>query len=772
MADVLRTYEDLVALIDSRLGGTVGSGTGDMVKSVYDPNNDGVVKDSDKLGGKLPAYYSDYNNLANKPTTTGGSSSGDMLKSAYDTTNNGVVDNSEKLDGQPAAYYRNYNNLIDKPTTGFGSGDMSKATYDNSGISGVVDDSERLGGQPPAFYRDYNNLNNKPTTSGSSSGDMLKSAYDTNNNGVVDNSEKLDGQPAAYYRDYRNLNFTPTAATTNLKYLRDYTSLQAAVDATSGVPTDLIIDAPYTLSVNTTTPANVHLVWSGSGLITVNAGITLTINSMREPGNRQIFAGAGSKIFNKKAVSAINCQWYMPKTEYSDITGALNDALLSCRNYENGGTVIIPTGNWLSSGGHEVYNYTDVVGVGNSRICFTADNQTMFKIVVTDGGGRHTINFQNFIVNGFYGGVRKNGVKAFVANADKGQQPSGAEQIYLLTFKRIRCEIVETAWLQQASPLIHGEGIVWSWDDCDTSDNRTAFRCESINSSQIFNNCRFHVSANGTIFDLVYTGGFEAKNCLFISSTTSTGLPNSGSTVLKLTERHNVIRFVSCQDEALEYFLKTGTSYATNGIITLENNLIQAQLQPSAAITIFSRENLYVWDNTGNYKANNPSATVTVYSDDDDFRNLDQSTHQTIGSNAGIFTAPSSIQRNRSGRYEQVTQSLAKTAGTAGADPTTPAFPTGRIPAFTAATEVNPNTNPNDNSPFFRMGVNRLDNGQFNGWEFSRDPASGNLRLHTNSSGGAGLRMFLDFIAFKSPTGQMRKLVLNDDGTMSNLPLT
>ena len=37
--------------------GKDGTGTGDMEKTAYDTNNDGVVNDSDKLGGQLPSHY-------------------------------------------------------------------------------------------------------------------------------------------------------------------------------------------------------------------------------------------------------------------------------------------------------------------------------------------------------------------------------------------------------------------------------------------------------------------------------------------------------------------------------------------------------------------------------------------------------------------------------------------------------------------------------------------------------------------------------------------
>lgn len=45
--DVLATLQD----------GQDGAGTGDMLKSTYDQDNDGVVDDAEKLGGQLPSYY-------------------------------------------------------------------------------------------------------------------------------------------------------------------------------------------------------------------------------------------------------------------------------------------------------------------------------------------------------------------------------------------------------------------------------------------------------------------------------------------------------------------------------------------------------------------------------------------------------------------------------------------------------------------------------------------------------------------------------------------
>ena len=46
-------------------------GAGDMLKSVYDTNNNGKVDDSDKLGGQLPSYYAKASAIPTVPTNVG-----------------------------------------------------------------------------------------------------------------------------------------------------------------------------------------------------------------------------------------------------------------------------------------------------------------------------------------------------------------------------------------------------------------------------------------------------------------------------------------------------------------------------------------------------------------------------------------------------------------------------------------------------------------------------------------------------------------------------
>lgn len=76
-------------------------GGGDMLKSAYDANKDGVVNDSDKLGGQLPSYYAQASDLTNKVDKVSGKGlSANDFTSAYKT----------KLDNLDA----NLNNKVDK----------------------------------------------------------------------------------------------------------------------------------------------------------------------------------------------------------------------------------------------------------------------------------------------------------------------------------------------------------------------------------------------------------------------------------------------------------------------------------------------------------------------------------------------------------------------------------------------------------------------------------------------------------------------------------
>jgi len=101
--------QDLSNAIGSGGGGT---GTGDMLKSTYDTNNNGVVDTADSLP---------WSRLTGVPTTFPPDATA-MLKSVYDTNNNGVADTCDslawtKVTGTPATYPSDWNTTANKPAT-------------------------------------------------------------------------------------------------------------------------------------------------------------------------------------------------------------------------------------------------------------------------------------------------------------------------------------------------------------------------------------------------------------------------------------------------------------------------------------------------------------------------------------------------------------------------------------------------------------------------------------------------------------------------------
>ena len=91
--------------------GADGSGSGDMMKATYDSNGNGIVDNAEKLEGHAASYFAqathyhaiaDVNGLQEE---LNGKGAGDMKKSVYDADGDGVVDNAKKLDGRTLAQF-------------------------------------------------------------------------------------------------------------------------------------------------------------------------------------------------------------------------------------------------------------------------------------------------------------------------------------------------------------------------------------------------------------------------------------------------------------------------------------------------------------------------------------------------------------------------------------------------------------------------------------------------------------------------------------------
>lgn len=96
---------------------TINGGIGDMLKSTYDSNNNGVVDNSERLSGQLPNYYLNWGNFTNTPTTLAGYGINDV----YTKSN-------LQTQGQAQVYWGNITYL---PTTLAGYGINDVYTKDN-----------------------------------------------------------------------------------------------------------------------------------------------------------------------------------------------------------------------------------------------------------------------------------------------------------------------------------------------------------------------------------------------------------------------------------------------------------------------------------------------------------------------------------------------------------------------------------------------------------------------------------------------------------------
>jgi hypothetical protein len=171
---------------------------GDMLKSIYDTNNDGVVNLAQDLAGIVTAnkyYGTDSNGFKGFYAFPTGIGTGDMTKAIYDTNNNGIVDFSSAISGATSAsqYYgtnaSNIKGFYNLPPSG---GDMTMAIYDTNN-NGIVDSAESISGSTSAsYYYGTNASNVKGFHALPLGGDMLQSIYDTTNNGKVDIAELAD----------------------------------------------------------------------------------------------------------------------------------------------------------------------------------------------------------------------------------------------------------------------------------------------------------------------------------------------------------------------------------------------------------------------------------------------------------------------------------------------------------------------------------------------------------------------------------------------------
>jgi len=180
-----------------------GTGSGDMLKSVYDTNNNGTVDTADSLA---------WSRLTGVPATFPPDSTA-MTKAVYDTNGNNVVDTCDslawsKVTGTPATYPSDWNTTANKPATfspsahasthlAAGSDPIALASATLAGLCPAVDNTtiQVVTSKLSCVALAWTAITGKPSTFPPDSTAMLKSVYDTNADNIVDHAALADTAP-------------------------------------------------------------------------------------------------------------------------------------------------------------------------------------------------------------------------------------------------------------------------------------------------------------------------------------------------------------------------------------------------------------------------------------------------------------------------------------------------------------------------------------------------------------------------------------------------
>jgi hypothetical protein len=169
--------------------------------------------------------------------------------------------------------------------------------------------------------------------------------------------------------------------------LLDYgNSFLTAVSLIGSNNVRLAVTAPVTESSDRSLPVNIQLDVKPGGLITIASGKTFTVNSLLDPGNRQIFAGTGNFRLARGSVNKFNTTWWSGPVSGANIDKALTDIFASCAA-NHGGHVFIPDGQWLCSGNQNISIATTIEGASRhgysaygTEIKLTTATRPLFNI--------------------------------------------------------------------------------------------------------------------------------------------------------------------------------------------------------------------------------------------------------------------------------------------------------------------------------------------------------------------------------------------------------
>lgn len=353
------------------------------------------------------------------------------------------------------------------------------------------------------------------------------------------------------------------------KFLKDYTSLNAAVSAIGNVQTELVVDENVNVTADANLPDNIHLKPSGNARFTLAPGRTLTIASA-DLGHRRYFFGSGKVLFAPNAVPELNLIWWTGNDQMADQTDAFTQALASM---QSGGKLLIPLGNWRTSGNHIVPTGSIIEGVGRhpdsttgSTVILTKGN-ALFKIL----GNTREVAIKDINIDGAY-------IPGATGILIEGDYPNSVFHIQIqVNFNRLTNGLKVNSLSDTAGGL-QVEGL--ECNTCQFVENKTSFYINTGNSSTTFYKPLFQMPKYGIGMDILKSGQMEIYGHNAVSSSGSPPCVNNNPdpslpTFIRVRGDHLPITIIGGQDEGIGYFLDTEL-YSYLGVVNLIGNGIQS----------------------------------------------------------------------------------------------------------------------------------------------------------------------------------------------------
>jgi hypothetical protein len=313
-------------------------------------------------------------------------------------------------------------------------------------------------------------------------------------------------------------NFSATIAGGNMASLAGYANFAAALSAIGATPTTLLIDTDVSITGSTTVPANVKIFPTNGAKFTISSGQTLTINgAMKDPGNVQIFAGAGEVLFAKGTVPYYNTAWRTGPTDNVDATKAITEGLANAAAWL-GGVVQLPPGVWLTTGNHFVDDGTRIAGAqqqlnsgyGTVVKMTSGSGDPIFYTNATSGLDSWNITFEHFKIDG----NNSTSTGIYIGTTSTGAMGD----LQIRDMQIVQCNI----GIDYDNGATNLQVVDFVMRNCQFAANIVAdFRCDAVNNNLYFERCAFITNTTGNIpARLTSNGNVLFNSCEFMGMDT------------------------------------------------------------------------------------------------------------------------------------------------------------------------------------------------------------------------------------------------------------